>query len=107
MRERKSDFDEAVEIELLRVNTAMKEAERIAKSDPKKYPSFAAEKAYPALIGRAVAILADSEDEEDMAHNLVHLAACAKSYFSYFVESVSVVVEDIDGQNAPGSEEKN
>ena len=48
----------------------------------------------------------ECEDEEELAHNLVHLAACAKSYFQYFVESVSIE-EEYDGQNSPGSEESN
>lgn len=90
MKTRSSSFEEAVEIELEHVDKAMKEAAKIAKSKPKLYPSFSPENAYPALIARAVNKLADSEDPEDLAHNLVHLAACAESYFHYFVASVSI-----------------
>lgn len=106
MKTRPSDFDEAVNIELGRVDRAMEEARKIALSDPKKYPEFGPKRAYPALLARAVALLTDSEDEEELAHNLVHMAACAKSYFNYFVESVSIE-EEYDGQNSPGSEESN
>jgi hypothetical protein len=110
----KASFEEAMDIELERIRSAMDRGKLLAErmEPPVEWPQ---QKAYAYLIRVTVKSLAEAFEDEDLeaaAASLVHLAAASKAFFDTFVEDVEV--EELeDGEepdpdtNAKGSTEKN